>query len=194
MAPIHFLNQCWLFIKCVLWHLPECNCTRNYLIRNMRSEITLLEFLPHLPGTKELRRRVLLVCLFHEGWYHNVISRAPNFYDTSRFLIFRFCGSVLPWLRHQMATFSALLARSPVNSPHKGQWRGALMFSLIGVWTNAWVNNRDAGDLRRHRADYDVTIDKSHIAHRGKGCLCDRMSLINHILMILSWDLVFYTS
>ena len=40
----------------------------------------------------------------------------------------------VPWWRHQMETFSALLAlvrgihRSPVNSPHKGQWRGALMF------------------------------------------------------------------
>ena len=29
--------------------------------------------------------------------------------------------------------------RSPVNSPHKGQWRGALMFSLICVWINDWV-------------------------------------------------------
>ena len=38
--------------------------------------------------------------------------------------------------------------RSPVNSPHKGQWRGALIFSLICVWTNGWVNNREAGDLR----------------------------------------------
>ena len=43
----------------------------------------------------------------------------------------------IPWWRHQMESFSALLAlcagihRSPVNSPHKGQWRGALMFSLI---------------------------------------------------------------
>ena len=41
------------------------------------------------------------------------------------------------WWRHQMETFSALLAfvrgihRSPVNFPHKGQWRGALMLSLI---------------------------------------------------------------
>ena len=41
--------------------------------------------------------------------------------------------------------------RSPVNFPHKGQWRGALMFSLICVWINGWVNNREAGDLRRHR-------------------------------------------
>ena len=37
--------------------------------------------------------------------------------------------------------------RSPVNSPHKVQWRGALMFSLI------W-----AGNLRRHRARYDVIV------------------------------------
>ena len=48
--------------------------------------------------------------------------------------------------------------RSPVNSPHKGQWCGALMFSLICVWINGWVNNREAGDLRRHRAHYDVTV------------------------------------
>ena len=44
--------------------------------------------------------------------------------------------------------------RSPVNSPHKGQWRGAVMFSLICVW----VNNREAGDLRRYRAHYDVIV------------------------------------
>ena len=48
--------------------------------------------------------------------------------------------------------------RSPVNSPHEGQWRGALMFSLICVWINGWVNNREAGDLRRHRTHYDVIV------------------------------------
>ena len=48
--------------------------------------------------------------------------------------------------------------RSPVNSPHKGQWRGALMFSLICTWINGWENNREAGDLRGHRAHYDVTV------------------------------------
>ena len=48
--------------------------------------------------------------------------------------------------------------RSPVNSPHKGLWRGALMFSLICVWINGWVNNREAGDLRRNLAHYDVTV------------------------------------
>ena len=67
-----------------------------------------------------------------------------------------------PWWRHQMETFSELLAfcagRSPVNSPHKDQWRGALMFSLTCAWTNSWANNGDAGDLRRHRAHYEVII------------------------------------
>ena len=47
---------------------------------------------------------------------------------------------------------------SPVNSPHKGQWRQALMFSLICAGINGWINNREAGDLRRHRAHYDVTV------------------------------------
>ena len=57
----------------------------------------------------------------------------------------------MSWWRHPMETFSALLAlcagihRSPVNSPHKGQWRGVFMFSLIGAWTNGCANNRSAG-------------------------------------------------
>ena len=68
------------------------------------------------------------------------------------------------WWRHQMETFSALLtlcsgnSRSPMNSPHKGQWRGDLIFSLICAWLNDWVNNGEAGDFRRHRAHYDAIV------------------------------------
>ena len=68
------------------------------------------------------------------------------------------------WWCHQMETFSAYwsfvrgIHRSPVNSPHKGQWRGALVFSLICVFINGWVNNREAGDLRRYRDHYDVIV------------------------------------
>ena len=81
--------------------------------------------------------------------------------------IFRNCtknNKKFSWWRHQMETFSAQLSlcagnsRVPVNSPHKGQWRGPLMFSLICVWINGWVNNREAGDLRRHRGHYDVIV------------------------------------
>ena len=48
--------------------------------------------------------------------------------------------------------------RSPVNSPHKGRWRGALMFTLIYVWINGYVNSREAGDLRRYCAHYGVAV------------------------------------
>ena len=48
--------------------------------------------------------------------------------------------------------------RSSLNSPQTGQWRGALMFFLTGAWTNGWVNNREADDLRRHCAHYDVIV------------------------------------
>ena len=72
------------------------------------------------------------------------------------------------WWRHQMETFSALLALWEGNPLGwisagwfpltKDQWRGALRFSLICVWTNGWANNRDADDLKRHWADYDITL------------------------------------
>ena len=86
------------------------------------------------------------------------------------------------WLscrRRQIETFPRYwpfvrgIHRSPVDSPHKGQWRGALMFSLICVLTNSLPNNRGAGDLRRYRAHYDVTV------------MCDQNKL-THITMNLS--------
>ena len=86
---------------------------------------------------------------------------------------------IITWWRHQMETFSALLAicagihRSPVISPHKDQRRGALMFSLICARINSWVNNGEIGDLRRHWAHYDVIVmnflfSKNHLHSEKK--------------------------
>ena len=62
------------------------------------------------------------------------------------------------WWRHQIETFSAMLAicagNSPVtNSPRKGQCRGELW-----AWINHWVNNGEADDLKRHCVHYDITV------------------------------------
>ena len=57
--------------------------------------------------------------------------------------------------------------RSPVNSPHKGQWRGTLRFSWICLCTNVWINNLDPSDLRWHHSHYDVTV---MIHNRHQGC------------------------
>ena len=60
---------------------------------------------------------------------------------SKRYLVFRTVvrlrDSWDSWWRHQMETFPRCwpfvcgIYRSPVNSPHKDQWREALMFSLI---------------------------------------------------------------
>ena len=52
------------------------------------------------------------------------------------------------------------IQRSPMDSPHKGQWHGAPMFSLICAWTNG-CTNQDAADLRYHHIHYDVTVMKT---------------------------------
>ena len=71
---------------------------------------------------------------------------------------------VIKWKRFpRYWPFVRGIHRSPVNSPHKGQWRGAFMLSLICVWINGWVNNRKARDLRRYCTHYDVTLMKFNV-------------------------------
>ena len=68
-------------------------------------------------------------------------------------------GDVLKWTYFlHYWPFVRGIHRSPVNPAHKGQWRGALMFSLIHAWINGWVNNDEAGNLGLHRAHNDVTV------------------------------------
>ena len=53
----------------------------------------------------------------------------------------------LPWWWKHFSSYWPFVQGihwSPVNSPHKVQWCGATMFSLICIWTSSWVNNRDA--------------------------------------------------
>ena len=121
------------------------------------------------------------------NWFHSQIKFSGNdtflksqsskaFTSPLLFLFIYVCGGHdfychIMWWRHQMETFSALLAfvrridRSPVNSPHKGQWRGKCFRLMTSSWhmhkticarINAWVNNRKAGDFTRHRAHYYV--------------------------------------
>ena len=102
------------------------------LIRNMCSEITILKLLPHPLGVNELT---------------NFLSRSS------------------PWWRHQMATFRVTgplcAGNSPVTSEPPAQrpvTRIGALFSLNCAWMNSWENNREAGDLRRLRANYDVPV------------------------------------
>ena len=72
------------------------------------------------------------------SWFHDDVIKKKNF------------PRYWPFVRG--------IHRSPVNSPHESQWRGALMFSLISARINGWVNNREAGDLRRYHLHDDVIV------------------------------------
>ena len=75
-----------------------------------------------------------------------------------------------------------------VNSPHKGQWRGALMFSLICGRINVWVNNGEAGDLRRHRAHYYVTVMEWYLM-----VLNSKMLVKYSLLSVSILSIIFHT-
>ena len=74
-------------------------------------------------------------------------------------------------------TFSSLLALCEGNSPVTGEFpsqrpvtRSCGIFFDLCLKKNGWVNNRDANDLRRHRAHYDVTVMKTALPLTENGC------------------------
>ena len=68
------------------------------------------------------------------------------------------------WWRHQMEIYSELLALCsgnssvPIEFPSQRLVTRSFDVSLICTWPNGCVNNRNDGDLRRHRAHYDVNV------------------------------------
>ena len=98
-----------------------------------------------------IHNRLTLIALYRQS----VLFPKMTFSHTTH-------DDVIKWIHFlRYLPFVRGIHRSPVSFPHKGQWRGALMFSLICPWINGGVNNREAGDLRRYRAHYDVNV-KSH--------------------------------
>ena len=104
--------------------------------------IILLSF--HIPVLNKMSR-----------WYlHNIESR-----EKQNLIAGQYHDNVIKWKHFpRYWPFVRGIHRSMVNSPHKGQWRGPLMFSLICARINGWVNNREAGDLRLNRAHYDIIV------------------------------------
>ena len=65
-------------------------------------------------------------------------------------------NDVIKWnLDPRHLPFVRGIHRSPVDSPHKAIDTDLWCF----LWcTNGWVNNQDAGDLRCHEPNYNVTV------------------------------------
>ena len=117
-------------------------------------------------GVEKVENTMILISLNLKFWMHDDVIKWKHFPRYWPFV----------WVIH----------RFPVNSSNKGQWRGALMFSLICTRINGWVNNREAGDLRRHRSHYDVTV-MIHLYLVGWELECKRSRGMRQS-RIISWE------
>ena len=136
-----------LFLKSCVWGWP---------VKSLLIPRDLTGYLNHVANTYS---NSIVTIETLETWLTDMVTK-------SNWTIFHIIGplwgdhdDVIKWKHFPRNwPFVRKIHRSPVNFPHKGQWRGALMFSLIYVWINDWANNREAGDLRRQHGHYDVIV------------------------------------
>ena len=86
------------------------------------------------PGVGNIRQFYIFIDLLISPWLQTMIYLIPH-----------------PCARKDLYNHAQTQNLDSTPNTHKGRWRGALMFSLICVWINGWVNNGEAGDLRRNR-------------------------------------------
>ena len=127
------------------------------------SNIYSLQYFRQWPAIVWYRYSVILIVFmlkFQLNWLHwNLHCVIYGFIIHHIHVVSRKHFDVIKWKHFpRYWPFVRGIHRSPVNSSPKGLWRGALMIPLIWVWINGWVNNGEAGDLRRYRAHYDVTV------------------------------------
>ena len=118
----------------ILWRIKELLKTMGTHICVVAFSNTTFPVICHWHGVNQMDMKTTLVNIDH----HDDVIKLKHF---PRY-----------W------PFARGIHRSPVNSPHNDQWRGALVFSLICVWIKGWENNHDASDWRRYRTHYDVIV------------------------------------
>ena len=126
----------------LLVSLPQCHCHCH----NMRNRI-------YVPGKEIVSHSILQ----DEITYPNPDTYCWNWRAHFFKLNESYCDLWRKWIQQGMMTSS------------KGN---TLIFSLICAWTNGWVNNRDASDLKRHRAHYDATVMTNGCIHVKCITLC----------------------
>ena len=137
------ISKCRLKMSAILSQHVNCLIWR-YTYRYISRSVLSISVISH--GDSQYRDKTVVGRLYNGTPY---ARKATYFYR----------NDVIKW-KHFPRYWPVVrgIHRSPVKSPHKGQWRGALIFSLTCARINDWVNNREAGDLRRHRAHHDVTV------------------------------------
>ena len=126
----------------------------HLILKSMKCDFS---YVVHLRAVSFIRRLNITSDLISQTGYG--LSIVDGLLESNRVKLLLCHDDVIKWKYFQRYwPFVRGIHRPLVNSPHKGQWRGAFMFSLIRPWINGWVNNREASDWRRHHARYEVTV------------------------------------
>ena len=152
-APIWIVGAGLIYSFCLVWHwtvISKDSCNQKlglkYMVRKTLSYFFIKLRIELSTGSKPLIPLVMLTTQSdaHQWWSPVILIHKMT---SSNWNIFPRYWSFVRGIHHW-----------PVNSPHKDQWRGALIFSFISAWTNSSTHNGEAGDLRRHRTQYDVIV------------------------------------
>ena len=159
MKHLYFILVIRVEVLCS-WNKSINNFVHNISCRFQFERLVAVTFFMHekAPLMYELRRKS----------YVNLTLSRPHIQD-----------DVIKWKPiPRYWPFVRGIDRSPVNSPHKGLWRGALMFSLTCTRINGWVNNCEAGELRCHRGHYDVIVMRRTLLPRCMRACVNKTSQI----------------
>ena len=136
--------QCLILLYFCPWNLNTNSFFPIYMWQT--TELSHFTKVPEVVGVHYHHHSRDIIVAF-EQHKRDIFKRHP---------LIRFVSRIFHSCRHiKRKTF---YVTGPLWGESTGQWREALTFSLICTWTNGWANNRDAGDLRYHHDQYDVTV------------------------------------
>ena len=126
----------------------------NNCIRCMSCYVLLNGF-KHIPNSNWRYRE-------RDMYIETYLMQTRDIFKSIKCLFYREVIGGQLWWRHQMETFSALQwsfgeGNPPVTGGLPSQRQVTRSFEVF-FDPNGWANNRDAVDLRRNSAHYDVTV------------------------------------
>ena len=147
---------CVAHLVFVMKYLPQ-NFKCSIIISLYRDWILSAILSNHI--TTVLDQQTISQCFLRRNYNYMKFITHAHAKTTQPMICLSLQDDVIKWKHFRCCwSFVRGIHRSPVNSPHRTHWRGALMLSLTCPWTNGRINNRDVSELRRHHAHYDVTV------------------------------------
>ena len=169
LTPSHYLSQAWFIVNCfpgngILWNFVQ---NTDFSSKKRIGKCCLLSCVYQLRpiAIKVVDRELCRLCYVftvrdtHKFPVDERIRIACAHMQRERIMMTSSNGNIFCYTGPLCGEFTG----HRWIPQYTGQWRGALMFSLICAWISGWANNREAGDLRRHCAHYDVIVIKGEL-------------------------------